>query len=276
MTWFFAKVTLLAQLKYLHIVTLQATLEHVVMAQEYMEGGELQHFLAQQRSTLAITGSSELTPKRLNSLAWYFRVTSHSTQTCDFTWSTHKLALAQAVTSALAYLHALLPKVVHRDVKSRNVLLSASLNAKKLCDFSISRRNQSGNNTSSNVIAAAGTLSWTAPALLLGEACREKSDIYSLGILFSELDTCILSYHDPINQSEQLTRHPLRLMRRIVHDGLRPQLSANCPLPSTHISAACVPNARPSAADVGAWVASARDEQLLHKPSNVVQRTRDG
>ncbi|KAG6951646.1 hypothetical protein JG688_00013643 [Phytophthora aleatoria] len=152
--------------------------------------------------------------------------------------------------------------VLHRDVKSRNVLLSSSLDA-KLCDFGISRRKCSGNAT-----AAAGTLSWTAPELLLGEECSEKVDIYSLGVLLSELDTCTLPYHDLNSLSERLVQHPLRLMRRIIDDGLRPQLSSDCPLPITHLIAACVsrnPKLRPSAADVGAWLVSARGERLLRK-----------
>ncbi|KAG3080022.1 hypothetical protein PI125_g20573 [Phytophthora idaei] len=50
---FLAEIYLMAQLKHPHIVALNGiawnTLEHVVMVQEYMEGGDLQHFLAQQR-----------------------------------------------------------------------------------------------------------------------------------------------------------------------------------------------------------------------------------
>eukprot|EP00644_Phytophthora_capsici_P000368 jgi/Phyca11/503731/fgenesh2_kg.PHYCAscaffold_4_\ len=164
--------------------------------------------------------------------------------------------------------------VLHRDVKSRNVLLSSSLDA-KLCDFGISRRKCSGNDDETNLTAtaAAGTLSWTAPELLLGEEYTEKVDIYSLGVLLSELDTCTLPYHDPASLSERLVQHPLRLMRRIIDDGLRPQLSPDCPLPITHLIAACVsrnPNLRPSAADVGAWLASARGERLLRKSSSVL------
>ncbi|CAH0516961.1 unnamed protein product [Peronospora belbahrii] len=298
---FLAEIYLMAQLKHPHIVTLNGiawnTLERVVMVQEYMEGGDLYHFLAQQRtnnSTLMALSSSSNTALRrsgsmsgglpqvdevlaaaatspasfasgLGAAAGGLLYSSHSNH---FTWSKQKLAIAQAVTSALSYLHALVPKVLHHDVKSRNVLLSSSLDA-KLCDFGISRRKCTGKADKINT-AAAGTLSWTAPELLLGEDYTEKVDIYSLGILFSELDTCMLPYHDPASLSERLVQHPLRLMRRIVDDGLRPQLSPDCPLPITHLIAACLsrnPKLRPSAADVGAWLASARGERLLRKDS---------
>ncbi|KAE8968378.1 hypothetical protein PF011_g27204 [Phytophthora fragariae] len=310
MEMFLAEIYLMAQLKHPHIVTLIGiawnTLEHVIMVQEYMEGGDLQHFLSQQRSnnnTSAAPVSSGNTIVRrsssmsgglpqvdeaaataatssgsfaggLGAAANGLLHSTHSLHSSHFTWSKQKLAIAQAVTSALAYLHALTPKVLHRDVKSRNVLLSSSLDA-KLGDFGISRRKCSGNDDETNLTAtaAAGTLSWTAPELLLGEEYTEKVDIYSLGVLLSELDTCTLPYHDPASLSERLVQHPLRLMRRILDDGLRPQLSPDCPLPITHLIAACVsrnPKLRPSAADVGAWLASARGERLLRKSSSVL------
>ncbi|KAK1931390.1 putative serine/threonine-protein kinase/receptor [Phytophthora citrophthora] len=307
MEMFLAEIYLMAQLKHPHIVTMTGiawnTLEHVIMIQEYMEGGDLQHFLAQQRTnntpSAAPVSSGNTIVRRSRSMsgglpqvdeAAAVSATSsgsfagglgaaagsliHSTHSSHFTWTKQKLAIAQAVTSALAYLHALTPMVLHRDVKSRNVLLSSSLDA-KLCDFGISRRKCSGNDDETNLTAtaAAGTLSWTAPELLLGEEYTEKVDIYSLGVLLSELDTCTLPYHDPASISERLVQHPLRLMRRIIDDGLRPQLSPDCPLPITHLIAACVsrnPNLRPSAADVGAWLASARGERLLRKSSSVL------
>ncbi|ETP55346.1 TKL protein kinase [Phytophthora nicotianae P10297] len=307
MEMFLAEIYLMAQLKHPHIVTLNGiawnTLEHVVMVQEFMEGGDLQHFLAQQNvskatSTAPISSGNTIV-RRSSSVsgglpqvdeAVAVAATSsgsfagglgaaaggliHSVHSSHFTWSKQKLAIAQAVTSALAYLHALTPMVLHRDVKSRNVLLSSSLDA-KLCDFGISRRKCSGTDDETNLTAtaAAGTLSWTAPELLLGEEYTEKVDIYSLGVLLSELDTCTLPYHDPNSLSERLVQHPLRLMRRIIDDGLRPQLSPDCPLPITHLIAACVsrnPKLRPSAADVGAWLASARGERLLRKSSSVL------
>ncbi|CAI5738217.1 unnamed protein product [Hyaloperonospora brassicae] len=305
---FLAEIYLLAQLKHPHIVTLRSiawnTLEHVVMVQEHMESGDLQQFLARQlaanRSSLsfhttalgrrsgsvvppideaaaAAAGTAATLSGSFGGPGVGLLMTSagHATSSNHFTWAKQKLAIAQAVTSALTYLHALSPQVLHRDVKSRNVLLSASLDA-KLCDFGISRRKRVGREdgrTNCTATGAAGTLSWTAPELLLGEAYSEKVDIYSLGVLLSELDTCLLPYHDPASLAERLAQHPLRLMRRIVHDGLRPPLSADCPVPITQLIAACVardPAQRPQAADVGAWLASARGERLLRTSANAL------
>ncbi|KAI9915263.1 hypothetical protein PsorP6_006892 [Peronosclerospora sorghi] len=303
MELFLAEIYLLAQLKHPHIVTLTGiawnTLEHVLMVQEYMEGGDLQHVLAQQRawesagSTCGFSGTTVGTT-RSGSLSGGHPLVDDASVTAAtssgsfgggfgaaaggllhshtnlFTWSKHKLAIAQDITSALAYLHGRSPKVLHRDLKSRNVLLSSSLTA-KVCDFGNSRRHGAGHEdeTTLTTMAAVGTLPWTAPELLLGEEYTEKVDIYSLGIVLSELDTCLLPYRDPVSHAEQLLQHPLRLMRCVIEDGRRPQLSPDCPLPITHLIAACLsrnPKLRPSAAEVGAWLASARGERLLLHP----------
>uniref|UniRef100_M4BRZ6 Protein kinase domain-containing protein n=1 Tax=Hyaloperonospora arabidopsidis (strain Emoy2) TaxID=559515 RepID=M4BRZ6_HYAAE len=304
---FLAEIYLMVQLKHPHIVTLKGiawnTLEHVVMVQEYMEGGDLQQFLAKQlaNNSTSISFGNALGRRSGSALPQVDEAAAgaatssgsfggggagaglgslaggmlHSTHSNHFTWSKQKLAIAQAITSALTYLHALTPKVLHRDVKSRNVLLSSSLDA-KLCDFGISRRKCMGNEdgeTNLTATAAAGTLSWTAPELLLGEEYSEKVDIYSLGVLLSELDTCTLPYHDLASLAERLVQHPLRLMRRIIDDDLRPQLSSDCPMPITHLIAACVarnPKQRPHAADVGAWLASARGERLLRTSTSAL------
>uniref|UniRef100_M4BBJ4 Protein kinase domain-containing protein n=1 Tax=Hyaloperonospora arabidopsidis (strain Emoy2) TaxID=559515 RepID=M4BBJ4_HYAAE len=53
-------------------------------------------------------------------------------------WRDHKIYLAEDVADALGYLHGLSPKVIHRDLKSKNILLDDSFRA-KLSDFGISR-----------------------------------------------------------------------------------------------------------------------------------------
>ncbi|GMF34982.1 unnamed protein product [Phytophthora lilii] len=130
-----AEIYLMAQLKHPHIVSLIGiawnTLEHVVMVQEYMEGGDLQHFLAQQRSnTNTLTppiSSGNTVVRRSGSMsgglpqvdeAATTAATSsgsfagglgaglihstHSLHSSHFTWSKQKLQIAQAITSALA------------------------------------------------------------------------------------------------------------------------------------------------------------------------------
>ncbi|KAH9171911.1 hypothetical protein AeNC1_017763, partial [Aphanomyces euteiches] len=55
----------------------------------------------------------------------------------DLPWLNVKLNLAVDITDALVYLHTLNPKYIHRDLKSRNILIDAD-NGAKLSDFGIS------------------------------------------------------------------------------------------------------------------------------------------
>ncbi|KAF0689611.1 Aste57867_18942 [Aphanomyces stellatus] len=102
-----------------------------------------------------------------------------------------KFSVLVDVAEALAYLHGFNPvAVVHRDLKAKNVLLSNTWGA-KLCDFGSSRAFDTVDTTSTDAI---GTLPWTAPEVLKGVAYNEKADVYSFGVLMSEVDLCIVPY----------------------------------------------------------------------------------
>ncbi|KAJ0389153.1 hypothetical protein ATCC90586_011587 [Pythium insidiosum] len=114
-------------------------------------------------------------------------------------WTREKLLLALDVAYALAYIHSLLPSpVVHRDLKSRNVLLSATEGSKqrltaKLCDFGVSRAQSSNHSMTTGV----GTSRWLAPEVILGGGHYDAAcDIYSFGVLLTELDTHEIPFHD--------------------------------------------------------------------------------
>ena len=95
------------------------------------------------------------------------------------------LAMAQDVTSGIVYLHSLSPAIIHRDLKSLNVLVGSE-NRLKLCDFGESRAMSSINHTMTMV----GTPMWSAPEVLLCERYGKAIDIYSLAIVLVEIVTC--------------------------------------------------------------------------------------
>ncbi|KAJ0395428.1 hypothetical protein ATCC90586_005048 [Pythium insidiosum] len=90
-----------------------------------------------------------------------------------------KILIALHVAEALAFLHSREPPVRHRHLTSRNVLLSPAMEA-KLADPGL-------------VIDAVPSL-WTAPEVMRGELCDVKADMFSFGVLLSELDTHALPY----------------------------------------------------------------------------------
>ncbi|GLE07433.1 hypothetical protein PINS_up017642 [Pythium insidiosum] len=94
-----------------------------------------------------------------------------------------KLKIATHIAHALTYLHSLEDIVLHRDLKSRNVLLTEAYDA-KLTDFGASRERADHTMT-----AGVGSSLWMAPEVMLGKRYDESADVYSFGVMLSELDT---------------------------------------------------------------------------------------
>ncbi|KAE8959054.1 hypothetical protein PR002_g30665 [Phytophthora rubi] len=99
--------------------------------------------------------------------------------------------LAEDVAEALVYLHSLSVKVIHRALKSKNILVDSKYRA-KLSDFGISRKRS----VEETMTAGVGTIYWTAPEVLMGKKYTEKADIYSFGIVMSEMNMCAVPYSD--------------------------------------------------------------------------------
>ena len=76
----------------------------------------------------------------------------------------------------LAYLHSLSPSIIHRDIKTQNLLVDENFNI-KLCDFGLA----------STSVTAAGTPSYMAPELLRGGLFSKQVDVYAFAIVMWEL-----------------------------------------------------------------------------------------
>jgi serine/threonine-protein kinase TNNI3K len=103
-------------------------------------------------------------------------------------FSESKVRIALHVAHALTYLHSLDPPVLHRDLKSKNILLTAHLDA-RLTDFGVSREH-----VDQTMTAGVGTSRWMAPEVLMGERYDAKADVFSMGVVLSELDAHALPY----------------------------------------------------------------------------------
>lgn len=96
-----------------------------------------------------------------------------------------RLSMAYDVASGMNYLHQMRPPIVHRDLKSPNLLVDDSFTV-KVCDFGLSRTKA---NTFLSSKTAAGTPEWMAPEVIRGELSNEKCDVFSFGVILWELVT---------------------------------------------------------------------------------------
>ncbi|GMG15311.1 unnamed protein product [Phytophthora fragariaefolia] len=168
-----------------------------------------------------------------------------------------KATIALHVCHALTYLHSLSPPVVHRDLKSRNIMLDRAMHA-KLTDFGISRERLDRTMT-----AGVGTSLWMAPEVMLGEKYDDKEDMFSFGVVLSELDTHSLPYVYSKQRNRELGGPRLTeatLLQRITTGAERVEFSSSSPKPIVELGRSCVsldPHERPSAAEalpvVGIW-----------------------
>lgn len=93
------------------------------------------------------------------------------------------LQIAVEVADAMQYCHQLVPPVVHRDLKTQNILLTASGQV-KIADFGIAKVKQSTFLDTKHLNA--GTVAYMAPELFTGELIDEKIDVYSFGVILWE------------------------------------------------------------------------------------------
>ncbi|XP_047169570.1 LRR receptor-like serine/threonine-protein kinase FEI 1, partial [Vigna umbellata] len=101
-------------------------------------------------------------------------------------WST-RLKIALGSARGLAYLHHdCCPKIVHRDIKSSNILLDENMEP-RVSDFGLAKLLVDEEAHVTTVVA--GTFGYLAPEYLQSGRATEKSDVYSFGVLLLELVT---------------------------------------------------------------------------------------
>ncbi|CAI9088860.1 OLC1v1023308C4 [Oldenlandia corymbosa var. corymbosa] len=94
----------------------------------------------------------------------------------------HKIYIG--IARALAYLHEESRlKIVHRDIKTTNVLLDKDLNP-KISDFGLAKLSEENTHICTRV---AGTLGYMAPEYALRGYLTDKADVYSFGVVLLEI-----------------------------------------------------------------------------------------
>eukprot|EP00253_Pinus_taeda_P026439 PITA_26439 len=120
-------------------------------------------------------------------------------------WKT-RLKIALDAAQGLEYLHlGCTPKIIHRDVKSANILLDGNMNG-KLADFGLSRISVDGEPSYANT-AVKGTIGYLDPEYFRTQMLTPKSDVYSFGVVLLEM----ICGRQPINAN--LSEEELNLIQ---------------------------------------------------------------
>lgn len=175
----------------------------------------------------------------------------------DFPWSKRwKIALDMA--QGLAHLHS--RKIVHRDLKSENILLNSEERA-KIADFGLAKlRVEISSSTSRSTNKIVGSTRWRAPELFKRPVVyTPQSDVYSLGMLLWELASRKAPYSET---ADEVT------IGGWIEKGEKEKIPEDCPKSLAEIIRACwaSPEKRPSAAQVAARIEAAiKAEQALKR-----------
>ncbi|KAE9460690.1 hypothetical protein C3L33_07473, partial [Rhododendron williamsianum] len=134
------------------------------------------------------------------------------------------IQLALDLSRGLSYLHS--KKIVHRDVKSENMLLD-SRRTLKIADFGVARVEAQNPR---DMTGETGTLGYMAPEVLDGKPYNRKCDVYSFGICFWEIYCCDMPYPN-LSFAD--------VSSAVVKQNLRPEIPRCCPSSVANIMRKC-------------------------------------
>mmetsp|Transcript_7424 Transcript_7424/g.22595 ORF Transcript_7424/g.22595 Transcript_7424/m.22595 type:complete len:852 (+) Transcript_7424:382-2937(+) len=157
---FMVEMKLMSKLRHANIVSfLGACIEapNFAILLEFMPGGSLYRAIHRRRR-------NNMGPFSLLKTAW----------------------IAYGIAKGMEYLHAQYPVIIHRDLKSPNVLLGTNVHEVKVTDFGLSRLLVA---THCNT-GPGGTPEWMAPELLRQDRFDAQSDVFSFGVILWELVMC--------------------------------------------------------------------------------------
>lgn len=125
-----------------------------------------------------------------------------------------KRRLALEICYGMNYLHSFKPPILHRDLKSMNILLNKFWQV-KLADFGNTRFLET------HMTKQKGTFQWMAPEVICNTTYTEKADVFSFGIIMAELMSRTAPYYGIEKKvvAQSVASKP----------NYRPQILSNCP-----------------------------------------------
>jgi serine/threonine protein kinase len=134
------------------------------------------------------------------------------------------IQLALDLSRGLSYLQS--KKIVHRDVKTENMLLDKNRTL-KIADFGVARVEAQN---PKDMTGETGTLGYMAPEVLDGKPYNRKCDVYSFGICLWEIYCCDMPYAD-LSFAEMTSA--------VVKQNLRPEIPRCCPSSLANVMKRC-------------------------------------
>lgn len=147
--------------------------------------------------------------------------------------------VAFGAARGMTYLHSGVPPVLHRDLKSANLLLDESYTT-KVCDFGLSRLKAQEKSMTGNC----GTVQWMAPEILANQPYAEPADVFSFGIILWELLTAECPYDG---------MSAIQCALAVLNRDYRPEIPDWCPPQYAALIRACIDKntaARPTFAQI--------------------------
>lgn len=105
------------------------------------------------------------------------------------------MKIAIGVARGMNYLHSFQVPIIHRDLKSLNILLDQFL-IPKIADFGWTRL------LAEKMTGKVGTFQWMAPEIISDSIYSEKADVYSFGIILWEIASREPPYKSEFSRQE--------------------------------------------------------------------------
>jgi len=130
------------------------------------------------------------------------------------------------IVRGLKELHTFNPPVLHRDLKTLNIMLDKNRRI-KIGDFGLSRLSTD----LETLTKLKGSFSYTAPELYYKHVYTAKSDVYSVGIILWELVYRIINgvHQNPFEEYEVYLQHSIQIIHQVATKNLRPTIPEKTP-----------------------------------------------
>lgn len=185
----------------------------------------------------------------------------------DITWSRVFKAASDTVRGLLC-LHSWRPQIVHRDLKSLNLLVDENWTV-KVSDFGTARFTGGDQADLATLGKLRGTYAYCAPEVYFGKNFTPKSDIYSFGVILWEMAfRCITgTYETPFSEFKHI-QFDFQIIIQSAKMEKRPTIPEKCPENYAAIIRRCwdmSPDVRPDTSELQQIVRDLEKEYNEHR-----------